>query len=413
MAARFTQICMQVISVPTCRPHGAKNNVLLLCATSMALLWSWTARSATTGLLRRGAFFAWLALAIGSNAATLSNPRRIGSNFEFSIVGASNAIYAIEGSLDLQNWRLMVTNRQIGEMRTISLATSAQEEFYRVRLLQPLFTGALGARDSVSIPCSNSRVDSFDSADPLASTDGQYDPAKARDHGDIVMTWGLTNSANIGNAKVYGALRVTSSGGTVLGPSASVGSSEWVNSAQVGIEPGHLIVGTNRVFVHVELPPGHVYVTPGPGSVNGTNYTCVLSNGHYALPQLLGSTVVTGRATLYVSGSLQAQTIMIARDASLDLYVGGGSAAINRVLNESGNASAFAYYGLPGNTNVSVNGSELFTGTIYAPTADVGISGGGNDLLEFVGAIIGRRIIVRGALRMHYDERLGLAGPVW
>src|SRR4030095_2629756 len=112
-----------------------------------------------------------------------------------------------------------------------------------------------------------------------------------------------------------------------------------------------------------------MYVTPGPGLVGGTNDTYVLSNGHYTLPELRGSTVVTGRATLYVSGSAQPYTIVIRREASLDLYVAGASASFGPVMNENGNAVAFAYYGLPGNTNVSVHGNNFFVGTFYAPAA--------------------------------------------
>src|SRR5688500_17154057 len=95
--------------------------------------------------------FACLALVTASSAATLSNPRRVGTGFEFSIVAASNAIYAIEASSDLQNWTRVATNRQFGELRTISIPASAQQEFYRVRPLRPLFTAALGVRESLRL----------------------------------------------------------------------------------------------------------------------------------------------------------------------------------------------------------------------------------------------------------------------
>jgi len=357
--------------------------------------------------------FAWLSLVSMLSAATLSDPRRVGTDFEFSVSGASNAVYAIEASWDLQNWTRAATNRELGEVRMISMPAGVQEEFYRVRLLQRLFTGAMAVREAIQFKGSGVRVDSFDSGDPLASTDGQYDPAKARDHGDIMTNSGLTNSLLIGNAKVSGMLHLAPGGSPVLGPGASVGSSLWVSSGQFGIEPGHLVEGTSRVFPDAEVPTGHVYVTPGPGTVNGTNYQYVLSNGHYTLPELRYSTVVTGRATLYVSGSAEQYTIVILREASLDLYVGGAVAAINfyRVVNESRNAAAFAYYGLPGNTDVSVQGTDFFTGTIYAPAANLRFGGGGNDEIDFTGAVVGRNIIVNGKMGMHYDERLGVAGP--
>jgi hypothetical protein len=354
----------------------------------------------------------WLALVGVLSAATLSNPRRVGTGFEFSVTGASNAVYAIEASLDLQNWTRVVTNREVGEVRTISLPASDQQEFYRARLLQRLFTGAMGVRESIYLRGNGVQMDSFDSADPLASTDGQYDPAKARDHADIMTTnSGLTNSLDLANAKVRGVLYVAPGGGVIIGPSASIGSSLWVSSGQFGIEPGHLVEGTSRVFVNAELPTGRVYVTPGPGTINGTNYQYVLSDGHYTLPELRYSTVVTGRATLYVSGSALPNRIVILPDASLNLYVGGPDAAIRGVVNESRNAAAFAYYGLPGNINIAVQGNANFQGTIYAPAAYVGVGGGGSDEVDFTGSIVGRIITVNGKMLMHYDERLGLAGP--
>jgi hypothetical protein len=168
--------------------------------------------------------------------------------------------------------------------------------------------------------------------------------------------------------------------------------------------------------VDAELPTGHVYVTPGPGSIGGTNYTYVLADGHYTLPELrLSWMAVIGRATLYVPGSADVGgRIVIMRDASLDLYVGGASTSISlsSVVNESGNAAAFAYYGLPNNTNVRAHG-DFFSGTIYAPGADVTIGGGGTDELKMSGAVVGRNIRVNGKLLLHYDEWLGIGGPAW
>jgi len=350
-------------------------------------------------------------------AATLSNARRVDTGFEFSITGESNAIYAIEASWDLRNWTRVATNRQFGEVRLISMPASAQQEFYRVRPVRPLFTAALAVRESVEFVGSGGFVDSFDSRDPrFFRPDGTLDPSQLLDYGDIVTSSTLSNSLIIGNAHVYGKLRAPVDGGAVLGPNGVVGSILWHLNVASGIQAGWFVEGTAYV-VDAELPQGHVYVTPGPGSVDGTNYTYVLSNGHYTLPQLtLSSMLVTGRATLHVAGSAQVGgRIVIMENASLDLYVGGVSASINLpdVVNESRNAAAFAYYGLPGNTNVSVGASGSFAGTFYAPAADLTFGGGGSDHSDICGAVVGRNIRVNGKLRMRYDEALGVAGPVW
>ena len=356
------------------------------------------------------------------SAATLSNPRPVGTDFEFSVTGASNAIYAVETSSDLRNWTRVATNREFGEVRTIRMASSAQQEFYRVRPLQPLFTGALAVRESVELFGSGVTVISFDSHDPsFFHPDGTLDLNRFRDRGDIITSSAQTNSLIIGNGKVYGKLRAPVDGGAVLGPNGCVGSILWHLNGGQGIQPGYLVEETSRVFVDAELPSGHVYVTPEAGSIDGTNYTYVLSNGHYSLSELrMGSSnhvmLVTGRATLHVSGLFtvtQSAKILIGRDASLDLYVGGSAGiSLSSVVNQN-RAAAFVYYGLPGNTNVSVQGNGLFTGAIYAPAAAVIIGGGGNDELEIRGALVGRNIKVNAKLILRYDEALGVAGPVW
>ncbi len=343
----------------------------------------------------------------------LTAPRRVGPDFDFSILGASNAIYAIEASRDLHDWAPVVTNRQLGEVRLIAVPSSAPEEFYRVRLLRPLFTGALAARDSLNVGGGGLRVDSFDSRDPnFSGPGGTIDVAKVRDHAAIITGSVLTNSLYLGNSKVLGVVRVPPDATPLLGPSASVGSSEWVNSGQVGIQPGHLVEATNHVFVDVELPRG-VYVTPGPGFFGTNYYSYVLTNGYYTLPTLTTQPMlVTGRATLCVSTSVRTSgNIVIQRGASLDLYVNAPDAVLGGVANQNSTAAAFAYYGLPGNTNVSVGGNASFVGTIYAPAATITISGGGNDEVDFIGAIVGRSIRLLGKMNVHYDESLAVAGP--
>jgi hypothetical protein len=364
---------------------------------------------------------AWLALVTSLSAATLSNPSRVGTGFEFSVTGESNAIYAIEASSDLQNWTRLSTNRLFGEVRTIQISSSAQEEFYRIRALRPLFTAALAVYESIDFAGSGVTVVSFDSRDPrYFLPNGSLDATRVSDRADITTSSSLTNSLNLGNAKVYGHVRAPRDGVLVLGPGGAVGSILWHLNVGQGIQEGWYAEVTPRVFVDAELPGG-VYVTPGPGSVDGTNYTYVLSNGHYTLPGLTPtSMLVTGRATLHVAGSAQVGgRIVIMRNASLDLYVGGPSAAINfsAVSNENRDpttfATAFAYYGLPGNTNVAVGVSGSCAGTFYAPAAKITFGGGGNDEVDFIGAVVGRNIKVYGKMTVRYDEALGIAGPAW
>ena len=51
-------------------------------------------------------------------------------------------------------------------------------------------------------------------------------------------------------------------------------------------------------------------------------------------------------------------------------------------------------------------GNTAFTGTIYAPTADFQLGGGGNSTYDFVGASITKSVKMNGHFNFHYDENL-------
>jgi hypothetical protein len=82
----------------------------------------------------------------------------------------------------------------------------------------------------------------------------------------------------------------------------------------------------------------------------------------------------------------------------------------NGVINQSGQASNFSYYGLPSNTAVAFGGNDAFVGTIYAPNADFTLGGGGNDNLDFIGASVTKTVKMNGHYHFHYDEDLARAG---
>jgi len=48
------------------------------------------------------------------------------------------------------------------------------------------------------------------------------------------------------------------------------------------------------------------------------------------------------------------------------------------VSNPSGQAKNFQYFGLPSNKTINFSGNATFAGVIYAPQADLTMSGGGS-----------------------------------
>jgi hypothetical protein len=87
----------------------------------------------------------------------------------------------------------------------------------------------------------------------------------------------------------------------------------------------------------------------------------------------------------------------------------GATTAINGngIANDTGLAKNFAYYGLPGNTSITITGNGSFFGTIYAPEADLNLKGGGKSANEdFTGAAVVKSTTMTGNFNFHYDESL-------
>ena len=283
-----------------------------------------------------------------------------------------------------------------------------------------LFSKGIVAKGSIDLSGNSLRIDSFDSADPLHSTGGQYDPAKAKDNGDVATDSEMVDSLDVWNAEIYGHAS-TGPGGTVrLGPNGSVGNKAWHDAGSKGIQPGWSTDDMNVDFATI-VPPftGGVFGPPS-GSVLGVGYTYVLGSDNYQLTTLSLSgqqkMVVTGQAVLYVSGdiSLGGQaSITILPGASLTLYAAGANTSLggNGVINQNTASDRFIYYGLGNNTSISMSGNASFAGAIYAPNAAFTMGGGGNSSYGFVGACVTASVRLNGNCQFHYDENLARVGP--
>ena len=94
------------------------------------------------------------------------------------------------------------------------------------------------------------------------------------------------------------------------------------------------------------------------------------------------------------------------------MYVGAASASIGGqgVVNSTGLAKNFTYYGLPTNTSLGLQANASFVGQIYAPQADMTQGGGGSTPYDFSGQVVAKSLNVNGHFSFHYDESLGTAG---
>jgi hypothetical protein len=132
------------------------------------------------------------------------------------------------------------------------------------------------AKNTIDLNGNNILTDSFDSANPLYSTNGLYDPNpnKVRDNGDIAAHFGITNSINAGSANIWGR-GATGPGGLVsVGPNGAVGSKAWNTGGNHGAEPGWVKDDMNVSFTDMVAPFTSGF-TPSAGTVDGTTYTYV------------------------------------------------------------------------------------------------------------------------------------------
>jgi hypothetical protein len=262
--------------------------------------------------------------------------------------------------------------------------------------------------------------DSFDSTDATASTGGRFDSTKKRANGYMGTngkTAGIINAG--GSVSLYGSVATGPTGTMTSNGGAKVGDAAWQAGGSSGVQPGHSTDDMNVFFPDVEVPFTGGYSVPSVLSllaslISGTNYTYALGDGTYQMSTLNMSSskamLVQGNAILYVTGdvSLTGQSyIYIAPGASLRLYVAGDtSIAGSGVLNPSGQAKSFQYFGLPSNHSVKFSGNSAFAGVIYAPAADLTMSGGGSTVIDFVGASTTSTVTMSGSFNFHYDESL-------
>ena len=272
-----------------------------------------------------------------------------------------------------------------------------------------VFTGAMVMRNTIRMNGNNISTDSYDSEDDEKSTGGMYDPTKAGDNGDVGSAGGLRNSFSAGNANIKGQVLTAPGGEIRIGPNGTVGSTQWHAAGNTGIQPGWHLVDMNMDFPPVEAP--FVSATPPPiGTVGGTNYNYVLGGGNYMLPSLSGNVIVQGDATLYVTGDVNfgnSDFLIIEPGAKLQLYVGGAKTTINTVVNNSGNAKAFTYFGLESNKELNINGNSTMSAAFYAPNAEINFNGN----IDFYGSLIANDAALNGNAAFHFDEALGRIPP--
>jgi hypothetical protein len=275
----------------------------------------------------------------------------------------------------------------------------------------PLFAAAMAVLTTINLNGSGIVTDSFDSTNPNLSTNGRYDPLKTSTNGTIASLQGVVQ---IGNATINGSV--------YLGPTAST-------TIQNGTVTGGISNDWNASFEDVILPAGApLPAVPAstPVTLDGVSYQYVFgypvpTSGYYQIAGLNNQNIYVGtnsHITLLLNGgNANPGALRVAgmgtNAGQLTIYMDGPSFSINSSSTvDGGLAGSLAYYGTTNNTSISMGGNGTYTGTIYAPEAAIHMGGGGSGAYNFVGAIVALSVSMSGHFNFHYDEALGLHGPV-
>jgi hypothetical protein len=301
----------------------------------------------------------------------------------------------------------------------VNSATSANPVERRIRVTtrsEGPFVQGLVAKKKINLVGQFSS-DSFDSSSPYYSTLGRYDPNLKKSNGDVGSNDDAGDAIDIsGQVKIYGRASTGPGGNIKSGSKIAVGSASFIDSGKTGIEDGYFTSDMN-----VSFPDAVPFYTSGyvpmVGVADGTNTTYALIGGvNYHASTLAMSSgdklVVSGNVTILVDKDFSLtglSEVVIPVGSSLQVYVGDGTIKIagNGVVNEPGNAASFGIWGGPKVNNVSLSGNGELVGTIYAPDATLSLNGGGNDIMDFIGAAVVKEVEGAGHFRFHYDEALG------
>ena len=266
-------------------------------------------------------------------------------------------------------------------------------------------------------PTGGAYVDSYDSQDPLYSTNGFYTVSKRRANAGIGST-STSSTINLSASFLYGYIIVPPSyvsNSIVLQTQGVVGDIPYdSNAAHLGsIESGHYRNTLTTTIAEVALPyTSGIGFAAGNYIYQGTNFNYGLgtgnyiTNGNFSLNS--GQTmVVTGHAVLYVNGGFNVNggsAIYIAPGASLTVYVALNCTVAGTINNSSGQATKCVINGLTFCTDMVLTPATPFIAIVNTPDANVNatLSAGA----DMSGAIIGYSIALGGSGSFHYDEGL-------
>jgi|GEM_PF-6731401 len=253
---------------------------------------------------------------------------------------------------------------------------------------------------------SSAVVDSFDSSDPLKSTNYFYDPAKRQPNGNIFISNDI--GSDFHNAFVYGDLMYSGTAVKNIGNVQGVITTPYTATVPPVSDP----TWSDGSFVQYTgggNPPASAFVADGTAS----NPTLIKVVGDFTVPggktfAVYSSTAVDRYVTVWVTGKFTTsgsgrivhdQYAHITWIVDKDITVSGDNYQNNTL--QAGYVSFLAVG--PGKVNIS--GATSLLALINAPSRDLNISGTG-----LTGSVVSSTLTLSGGSAVHFDEAFASSG---
>lgn len=255
------------------------------------------------------------------------------------------------------------------------------------------------------------------SADSFNSAYGEWNLLFNRsDKCGMASISSMTPAITTGKGAIYGYAG-TGPGGTVEG---NVGDGVWL-LLNTGLQPDHVTDDFNMAIPDVAFPPPGWkvnYTPPKNITVGGVTYEHVLNGLDW---QFDGTTspggngwLIQGNVRIFFNGDFKmtagTAALTLAANATLEIYMGGDMDMGGQcVINTDRRASNCIIYGLNTCKSIKYVGNAGAYTRIYAPYAYVEVGGG----VDYFGSCVADMMKFSGSCRLHYDEALDLAVPMF
>jgi hypothetical protein len=295
-----------------------------------------------------------------------------------------------------------------------------------------LWARGMVVRDTIRSSGGNLYVDSWNSDpdnDPSTPAVAYTLPGTAAANGSLATASAANGAIDIAGGSVYGTISMGASAMPDYNKNNGTLSSTLGGS---GFDRDLVVNDFKAVFPVISAPPvtAHTLTTTiNPG--NGNTYSLpragdtAAPDGYIYYNFAIGANVQFNGGTLAITDKVVlifnnhsgvyamniggGGIVSVAPNAQLKIYadghvsLGGGGVANNNP--QPYTLMVFGTHPTVGTQEITLNGNGLLTASVYAPNANLTVSGGGGEGHIF-GAMVANRATLVGNTRFHYDEAL-------